>query len=323
MSRRIEAVLPFWLDRPDEEALDIALAARAAGLDTLWIGELATFDAVALATAVGHRAPGLRLKLGPLAIGVRSPVAIALAASSVAGLTGSHVDVALGASSPAIVSGWHDREWVHSAKRMEETIGCLRAILAGERSDHDGRHVRSHGFRLRHPLPDARIVAAAFGPAMTRVAAGHADEVVLNLVPPEHVRAVRATVDAEALVAGRTPPRLAVWVAVALEPGSEAREQLAAQVAIYLAPPGYGEMFSELGFADLVQRARAGAPRAELARGVPAALIERVCAVGSAEQVTGRISSYFEAGADIVGVVPSTAEDPAGEGVLSAIAAGL
>jgi probable F420-dependent oxidoreductase len=323
LSRRVEAVLPFWLDRPDEEALGVALAARAAGLDTLWIGELATFDAVALATAIGHRAPGLRLKLGPLAIGVRSPVSIALAASSVATLTGSQVDVALGASSPAIVSGWHDREWAHSATRMEETIPCLRAILAGERSDHDGRHVRSHGFRLRRPQPGTRITAAAFGPAMTRVAARHADEVVLNLVPPEHVRAVRATIDSEAAAAGRTPPPLAVWLAAALDPGSETRAQLAAQVAIYLAPPGYGEMFAELGFSDLVERARAGAPRAELAGSVPPALLERVCALGSAEQVTERISSYFDAGADVVGVAPSTAEDPAGQGVLGAIAAAL
>ncbi len=56
--------------------------ARRAGCDALWIGELATFDAVALATAIGTaRRGGSRLKIGPLAIGVRSPVAIAFAAS--------------------------------------------------------------------------------------------------------------------------------------------------------------------------------------------------------------------------------------------------
>jgi alkanesulfonate monooxygenase SsuD/methylene tetrahydromethanopterin reductase-like flavin-dependent oxidoreductase (luciferase family) len=95
----IEVALPFWLDRPDEEALDIALASRAAGFDTLWVGEMATYDAFALATAVGHRAPGVRLKIGPLALGVRSPVALALGASSVASLTGCELDIALGASS--------------------------------------------------------------------------------------------------------------------------------------------------------------------------------------------------------------------------------
>ena len=59
MTGRIEVALPFWLDRPDEEALDVALAARETQFDTLWIGEMATYDAFALATAVGHRVPGL------------------------------------------------------------------------------------------------------------------------------------------------------------------------------------------------------------------------------------------------------------------------
>jgi probable F420-dependent oxidoreductase len=319
VSRRIEAVLPYWLDRPDDEALDIALEARNAGLDTLWIGEMATYDAIALATAVGHRAPGLRLKIGPLAIGVRSPASIALGASSVAALTGSHVDVALGASSPTIVSDWHNREWAHSAPRMQETIDCLRAILAGNPSDCDGRHVRSHGFRLRRPPPETRICVACFGPAMTRVAARHADDVVLNLVPPQRVGAVRQKVQAEAAALGRTPPRVAVWVAVALDPGSAARAQLASQLAAYLAPPGYGEMFSELGFGELVRRARDGARRSELARSIPQDLIEHICAVGSQAEVAQRISSYHDAGADVVGVVPCTAEDPRGRGVLSAL----
>jgi probable F420-dependent oxidoreductase len=320
VTRALEAVLPFWLDRPDDEALEIALEVQGAGLDTLWIGELATFDAIALATAVGHRAPGLRLKIGPMAIGVRSPVSIALAASSVATLTGSHVDVALGASSPTIVSGWHDREWARSATRMQETIESLRAILSGQRSDYDGRHVRTHGFRLRRPQLDTRISVAAFGPAMTRVAARSADEVVLNLVPPARVRAVRATVETEARAAGRTPPALAVWVPVALEPGKAGRAQLASQLAIYLAAPGYGEMFSELGFEEVVRRARGGARRSELALSAPPELLERVCALGSAESVCARVSDYYDAGADIVAVAPSTAADPAGRGVLRALA---
>ena len=320
MSRRVEGVLPFWLDRPDEEALDIALEVRRAGLGTLWIGEMATFDAVALATAIGHRAAGLRLKIGPLAVGVRTPVSMALAASSLATLTGSEVGLALGASSPAIVSGWHDRDWAHSASRMRETVDCLREILAGEPSAYEGRRVRTHGFRLRRPQPEMRISVAAFGPAMTRVAARHADEVVLNLVPPERVGAVRATVDIEAAAAGRTAPDLAVWVPVALEPGDEAREQLGAQLAVYLGAPGYSEMFSALGFSDLVARARQGARRSELARSMPFELLEQIGAVGTIEDVVARISAYHDAGADIVGVVPSTAEDPGGRRVLRPVA---
>jgi probable F420-dependent oxidoreductase len=320
VSAELGVALPFWLDRPDPEAVEIALAAERAGIETVWIGEMATFDAFALATAIGLRTERVRLKVGPLAIGVRSPVAIALGISSVATLTGAAVDVALGASSPAIVAGWHDRPWEAPAPRMAATVPALRSILAGTRVELDGRHVRTHGFRLRRPQPDASISVAAFGPAMTRVAARQADEAVLNLVTAEHLAGVRARIDAEARAAGRPAPRLAVWVPVALNPGPGAQAQLSAQLAVYLRPPGYGEMFAQLGFGSLVERARAGAPRSELAAAIPPELIAQVGAVGSAAEIADRLDAYRDAGADHIAVVPSTVEDPAGAAVLAALA---
>jgi alkanesulfonate monooxygenase SsuD/methylene tetrahydromethanopterin reductase-like flavin-dependent oxidoreductase (luciferase family) len=157
---------------------------------------------------------------------------------------------------------------------------------------------------------------------MTRAAARHADEVVLNLVPPARVADMRAIIDAEAAAAGRIPPRLTVWVPAAVNPGDSALGQLAAQLAVYLAPPGYGEMFSELGFLDLVQRARAGAKRAELAAAVPIELLDQVCALGSPEAVARRLQAYHDAGADTVAIVPSTADDPCGATTLNAVRAG-
>lgn len=314
----IEVALPFWLDRPDDEATDVALAAADTGFDAVWIGEMATYDAFALATAIGLRAPEIPLKIGPLAVGVRSPVALALGASSVASLTGSRVDIALGASSPAIVIGWHDRRWAHHVSVMRETIECLRSILTGARVEYVGQHVSSRGFRLRGARPDTRIAVGAFGPGVIRVAAQYADEVVLNLASPARVAEVRAAIDGAAAVAGHNAPRLTVWVPVALNPGAAAHAQLAAQLAVYLGPPGYGEMFSALGFDDLVRRARAGATRRELAAAVPVELLDRVCALGSADRVVARLRAYYEAGADCVAVVPSTAEDPGGRATLRA-----
>jgi probable F420-dependent oxidoreductase len=317
----IEAVLPFWLDRPDGEAVDIAQAVNNAGLKRLWIGEMVSFDAFALATAIGLRAPGIRLALGPLPISVRTPAAIALGASSVATLSGCAVDVALGASSPAIVAGWHDRDWRHSAARMRETVDCLRPILRGERTDFDGRHVRSHGFRLRQALPHSSIGVGPFGPAMIRLAAQTADEVVLNLATPERVADVREKVNADAAAVDREPPRLTVWVPAALRPGEAAVRQAAGQLAVYLGPPGYGEMFARLGYADLVDKARTGVRRAELAAAIPLGLLEQVGAFGDRKEVTARLQAYLSAGADTVAVVPVTAEDPAGQTVLDCAAA--
>jgi probable F420-dependent oxidoreductase len=315
----LQVVAPYWLDRPDEEVLEIAVEAQRQGFDTMWLGEMATFDAFALATAVGLRAPGLALKIGPLAVGVRSPVALALGVASVATLTGAHVDLALGASSPDIVSGWHDRPWTALAPRARESVQVVRSILAGERADYSGEHVRAHGFRLKRPQPHATVSLAAFGPSMTRVAARSADEVVLNLVTPERVAHARTIVDAEARAHDRPPPEIAVWVTVALDPGAATLAQMAAQIAVYLRPPGYGEMFAELGSGELVERARAGARRGELAAEIPVELLRQVCAIGSDAQIRERLASYRAAGATRIGIVPATAEDPAGHRVLAAL----
>lgn len=55
MTAPLGAVIPFWLDRPAEEAVAIATEADRAGLESLWVGELASFDAPSLATAIGLR----------------------------------------------------------------------------------------------------------------------------------------------------------------------------------------------------------------------------------------------------------------------------
>jgi hypothetical protein len=79
-------------------------------------------------------------------------------------------------------------------------------------------------------------------------------------------------------------------------------------------------MFTELGHGELVARARAGAPRSELAGQIPAELFDAVGLLGPASRIADRIAAYHRAGADHVGVVPATAADPAGANLLAALA---
>jgi len=106
---------------------------------------------------------------------------------------------------------------------------------------------------------------------------------------------------------------------VILGPDAATLAQMAAQIAVYLRPPGYGEMFSELGFGSLVDRARGGARRSELASEISLELLRQVCAVGSDDEIRERLARYRAAGATRIGIVPATAEDPAGRRVLAAL----
>nr|WP_062335508.1 LLM class F420-dependent oxidoreductase [Herbidospora sakaeratensis] len=296
--------LGLWQDRPASDALLTAKAADDLGYPELWIGEMATYDAFALATAVGLATEHIGLTLGPFAVAVRDPMMIAMGVASVADLVRRRVDVAIGTSSPLVVEQWHGRPHAGSARALAEHAEVLRGLLDGEKS----AHARSSGYRLRLDPPRSTVTVAAFGPQAVRIAAT-ADRMVLNLITP--ASAARLVDDFRA--AGGT--RVAAWVTASASADAAAMEQLRRGVLGYLAAPGYGEMFAEAGFGDVVRFARTRPHPRELLAEIPDELLESVGLLGrSAEK---RLAEYRDAGVDEVAVIPvSTDGDPGGVATL-------
>lgn len=313
--------LGLWQDRPSPESLEVAVVADEVGYDELWIGEMATYDAFALATAAALRTSRLPMVVGPLAVGVRDPMMIAMGAASVAELTGRRVDVALGTSSDLVVEAWHGRSRARSARALQEAAVALRPLLDGEKSAHRGEVVGSVGFRLRTAPPRSTISVAAFGPAALSVAARHADRLVLNLVDVPTVRELVGRLERECERTGRSRPRVAMW-ACAADPGDPAAMlQLRAGLVAYLAAAGYGEMFTRAGFGDVVAMARGGAHPRELLAAIPEAMVEAVTLCGDAP---ARAAAYREAGVDDLVIVPAcTDADPAARRLLTTLATTL
>jgi probable F420-dependent oxidoreductase len=307
----IEISLGLWQDRPAAEALETARLAGELGFPAVWIGEMATYDAFALATAAGPLLPATtRLVLGPFAVTVRDPMMIAMGAASVAALTGRSVSVALGTSSTVVVEQWHGRSRSGSAAALNESAQAVRALLAGERVS---------GYRLRLPPVPGELVVAAFGPKAVATAARHADRMVLNLVDP----ATAGDLVEQLTAAADGPrPRVAVWAPAAV--GADLRaayEQLRRGVVGYLAAPGYADMFTRAGFGDVVAFARTGPHPRELLAAIPDELVDAIGVVGSREAAAKRVASYVDNGVDDVVLVPaSTDADPAGAATLATIA---
>lgn len=316
----IAIVLPYWFDRPALEALDIARNAERLGYSELWVGEMATFEAFALAGAIARETKRIRITVGPLAAGVRTPVQLAMGWASVTELGGRPARLALGASTPMIVSGWHGRDWRRPAARMRETISMVRVIVSGEPTSLAGEFYSVDRFRLRLAVSEPHVTIAAFGPRMLELAGQAADRVVVNLLTIDQVRQTRSCLERDAAKATRPVPPLAAWVPAAIDPSAATRAQLAAQLTAYLPAPGYGEMFAAAGFGDVVERARSGIPRSELAKLVRPDLLEAVAAMGTPADVATRLSAYRDAGADSVAVVPATAGDPGATRMLAQLA---
>ena len=303
------AVLPFWLDRPPGEALDVAANAAQLGYPEIWIGEMLHFDAFALAGAVAASTERATITVGPLAVDLRDPVALATGVASIALLGGRPARLALGASSPAVVQMWHGRPWTGQATKIEEAVVLIRSVLAGERTSHDGPHFQSDGFRSALGRQSAHITVAAFGPRMTEMAGRCGDRVVLNLVSASQVAAAARSVQVP----------VAVWVVAGVDPTDEGFHQIRRQIALYLDAPGYATALAAAGLGELVEAARRGTRVSDLASLITPFHLESVVAIGSKQEVIERLGRYQEAGAEVM-VVPVTAGDPGGMRTLTALA---
>ncbi len=173
--------------------LDYARQIEDAGIDVLLIRDhfsaaafgqqLAPFTALASAAAVTTR---LRVGTMVLSNDFRHPAIVAHEAASLHLVSGGRFELGLGA-------GWYQPEYDAAGisfdpagqriGRLEESLGIIRALLAGTPVRHSGAY-RVDGLDL-DVLPERRssprLLVGAGGPRMLRLAARHAD--VVGLLP--------------------------------------------------------------------------------------------------------------------------------------------
>jgi probable F420-dependent oxidoreductase len=246
------------------------------------------------------------------------------------------VNVALGSSSPVVVEQWHGRRQERTALALAESATAVRALLAGDKADVRGEVISTRGFRLRTRAPGTPLTIAAFGRGAVKAAARHADRMVINLVTPKSAARLVQMLHDECRAAGRPVPPVAVWLATVVGPApggpaqgvsapggpaAESIEQLRRGLVAYMSAPGYGEMFAEAGFGDVVRFARTRPHPGELLAAIPAELTGHVSLVGDQRAVRARLAEYASAGVDEVALVPGSSDaDPAGVATLTALA---
>lgn len=99
---------------------------------------------------------------------------------------------------------------------------------------------------LREALPGVRLVLAAMGPKMCRLAGAAYDGVFFNWMTPEYAAGARKQVEAGAAEAGREAPPVLGYVRAAV--GDDAERRLAKEEAFYRdLHAGYRNHFDRLG----------------------------------------------------------------------------
>lgn len=297
------------------------------GYTAVWASEVAGPDFASLLGSVAHT--GVDLGVAVVPVQTRAPWLIAATAASLAHLSQGRFSLGLGTSSEVIAEQWSGIPFERPLTRLRETVAVVRAMLAGERVDHEGTFT-THGYRLPLPPPaPIPLLVGALNPASLRQAGAIGDGVCLNQLGERHVPLVLDEVRAGAAEAGRPAPTDRVVARLFCQVTDDvgaARTGLRRTFAPYVATSVYNRFYRWLGFeeeAQAVLDALAAGDRAAAGAALSDALLDTVTVVGDANVVAARVRAYLDAGVTVAAIQPLDADAEGAERTLRAAAAAL
>jgi alkanesulfonate monooxygenase SsuD/methylene tetrahydromethanopterin reductase-like flavin-dependent oxidoreductase (luciferase family) len=242
---------------------------------------------------------GIGTGISVLPIGHWSVPALAASAATVGEISGG--TFVLGVGSGALHTPFYRRtlglrDDLRPVGTMREWLVTLRALLAGETVEHEGKAVTLHGFGLGSTPVRVPVALGALGPKMLELAGAAADGASFNWCTPGQVAANREIVARGARAAGRDPGEISMieYIRVCVDDDVEAARTalVKALMGYALAWPGvnkalgYRGHFGRMGFdealTELEDRRDRGASQDELIATFPDELATQVGYFGPA-----------------------------------------
>jgi alkanesulfonate monooxygenase SsuD/methylene tetrahydromethanopterin reductase-like flavin-dependent oxidoreductase (luciferase family) len=242
---------------------------------------------------------GIGTGVSVIPVGYWSVVSMASCAATVGEISGGKFVLGVGAGAlhyPAFRQSLGLDNSPRPVATMREWLVTLRALLAGETVEHEGKAITLHGISLGWKPPKVPVVLGALGPNMLTLAGEASDGAALNWCTPEQVAASREIVAQGAQAAGRDPGDVAMleYIRICVDDDVDAarRAYVKALMGYALAWPGtnktlgYRGHFGRMGFdealTELEDRRERGASEDELIDAFPEELAKLVGYFGPA-----------------------------------------
>ena len=301
-------------------AVDVARRADALGYRSFWTAEVTGPEAFGVLGSVAAQVPGLDLGTGVLALQLRTPPLLAMAAATLQALVPERsVLVGVGISSPVVAGRWHGAGYgARPLAQVREFVSLLRACLSGESVDFEGDFYSVSRFRLGVRLGEHRpkIVVGALNEGMLRLAGEVADGVLLNYLPASHVPwsvdQVRKGGDA----------RIYSYVHVGVCDRDAFLPLARRDLFSYATVDAYANNFTRAGYGDAVAQVRerhAAKDREGALAAVSDEMVDGIDVMGDAGLVAATVRAYADAGVDEPIVFPL----PFGENPMGVVQATL
>lgn len=286
-------------------AVDVARQAQSLGYRSFWTAEVTGPEAFSILGAVSQVAPGMGLGTGVVALQLRTPPLMAMAAATLQALApDSDVWVGIGISSPVVAGRWHGAGYGDKPlAQVAEFVSLVKACLSGEQVDHEGRFYKVSRFRLGVRLGDRRpkIVVGALNAGMLELAGRVADGVLLNYLPASHVpwsvEQVRRGGNAQILS----------YVHVGVADRASQVELARRDLFSYATVDSYARNFERAGYGDAVRAIRerhAAGDRAGAVAAVSDEMVDGIDVIGSEDLVAETVRAYVDGGVEVPIVFP-------------------
>jgi alkanesulfonate monooxygenase SsuD/methylene tetrahydromethanopterin reductase-like flavin-dependent oxidoreductase (luciferase family) len=278
------------------------------GYEMVTVPEGWGLDSTPVLTEIALRTRRIRLAAGVLSVWGRTPATLAMTAATLHELSGGRYVLGLGASTRALVEGFHDIAFEHPAAKLRAVTTKVRALLAGEPA-HLDTVPGARPLRLgQPPASELPIWLAAMGDRTIPVAAELGDGWFPAMVARDRLAGWVARLNQLRHAAGRRASDLTVAagpMTVVDDDPRAARGVAASCTAWYLCAMGdvYARFVSDQGYGAEVRAILAANPRPSPQHGgVPAeaqVVLDQLSAYGTPDQVRDRLQSW-DGAADVV-----------------------
>ncbi|MDP5185506.1 LLM class F420-dependent oxidoreductase [Blastococcus sp. BMG 814] len=311
---------------------------EAAGLDTVYVAEAYSFDAVSHLGYLAAKTTTVEIASGILNIYSRTPTLLAMTAAGLDFLSGGRFTLGIGASGPQVVEGFHGVPYTAPLATTREVVEVCRTVWRREKVDHHGAHVDipltpdRGGSGLGKPLklinepvrPRIPMLLAAIGPKNVALAA----ELFESWQPAFFLPEGSATAFGDALAEGtaQRDPELGpldisadtqLVISEDADEQAAALDQVRAKLALYVGGMGargknfYNDLAVRYGYAEAaahVQDLYLGGKKDDAAAALPEEFVRGVSLVGPRGYVAERVAAFREAGVTTLNATPLAAD---------------
>jgi F420-dependent oxidoreductase-like protein len=273
------------LTNPDiDQLVADVVAAESEGFDSYWLAQTALVDATTVLGLAGTQTSTIELGTAVVPTWERHPHALAGQALTAQAMTGGRLTLGIGLSHRPVVEGMLRMEWDRPVRHMRDYLDVLQPLMAEGKASHQGEVWSYMGSGGRPTEQAPKVMLAALGEQMLRVAGRRTDGTILWCVGPKTIeQQIAPIINGAAEAGGRPAPSivcsLPVWVT---DDVAAAKNFVGTILKDYAALPSYRAMLDIEGVQG----------------------VESISLIGSEQQVTDGLARIAESGAtDFTGVV--------------------